>query len=811
VSLGSIQVEQRGRARQTVAITQPTVSIGSAPGNQIVLDDPAVAGQHAQILSDARSNDLLVLADPSVVRVDGVAPEAGIPVPIKSGSQITIGGARLTFTRTSDAEDLLSSLLGTRERTTRQLEAPQLPPISRSVHSAPTQVVPTVQAPVPREQLLVLSMKRAVDAVEPGGAAVWVVEVVNRSERVDQARLLVEGVPEAWVLVTPPSHNLAPGTAGESSIQITPPRASESEAGIYDVAITARFVAQASVSATVEQDLEVTPFDQFQVYPLDPQKVTSWRQASYTFRIQNQSNHPQRFQLTGRDQEQVLAYRFTPEAPTVMAARMQTVQMQVQLPARQARLLGDPQPYDFSVDIQPIGSSATLIGPNGTLVQKPLLPRRARPIMIYGGIILTLLSCITLALAQLFPQIQALINPLFGRTTPTALTATPTVLAEAPTPTLGLPASPAPLPPTEVPAPTVDVQGTAAANQQEQAAQAAATQTALVGQNSGTQTAVIQQLGQTQTPQAQTQVALPTLLLQTAQANSVATQTQVALVQQATQTADAFTLAMTQTIAAFGAQQTQTAAAATQQAGIGATQTSLAIGFAQTQTAASLFLTQTALAQPTAGPTATIPPTPIADVVVRFDATPVTAPITIPGNQYLDGEISICMLGRYFGSDNVSPLPSLQQDSRCRLPNDSELVSSTDEGTYLLYPLQVEPAQALFNTSRSFLSNLYTDGVNPLYVIVAGQRDMSDLRVTLVHTDPEQLTYQIRAYDEQGLLISLATRNISVTGPYALTVAAQRPIRQVVIGIVDPDEYDRINGISLKPIVVQVEVNYTRR
>jgi hypothetical protein len=357
------------------------------------------------------------------------------------------------------------------------------------------------------------------------------------------------------------------------------------------------------------------------------------------------------------------------------------------------------------------------------------------------------------------------------------------------------------------------VQGTITAGQQAQAAQAAATQTALVGQNSGTQTAVIQQLGQTQTPQAQTQVALPTMLLQTAQAGSAATQTQAALVQQATQTADAFSLAMTQTIAAFGAQQSQTALAVTQQAGIGATQTALSVGFAQTQTAASLFLTQTALAQPTAAPTATLTPTPIADVVVRFDATPVTAPIPV-GTQFIEGEISVCMIG-FYQQSGAAPDPPPQQyvetDTRCHLPDSEGLTSYPNyPGQFYLYPLEISPQQTGVNLSRPFLTTRYPGRPeDELMVLLMLQRDTADVRIFLVHTEQTPRSYQIFAYDEQGVRIASAQRDITVPGPYALAVTAQRPIRSVLIGQLNYD--DRIVGISRQPVIAQIEVNYTRR
>src|SRR5262249_28275046 len=126
MAFGRISVIAADNTKREIHISKPTITIGRAPGCDVVLDDPLAADVHAQIANDARNSDFIALVDSAHRTVNGHRPVLGQPLRLRPASAIFIGKTALIFERTGAA------------------------PTQRAVGETPTLGIGTTQvAPVP--------------------------------------------------------------------------------------------------------------------------------------------------------------------------------------------------------------------------------------------------------------------------------------------------------------------------------------------------------------------------------------------------------------------------------------------------------------------------------------------------------------------------------------------------------------------------------------------------------------------------------------------------------------------------------------
>ena len=202
--------------------------------------------------------------------------------------------------------------------------------------------------------------------VEPGGRARAIALVRNQSGIVDNFELSVLGLPDDWWSIFPGTVYLVPfGTSGtyeqEVEIHLHPPRTAEAEARIWDLQVAGHSRAHGRQAAAAPLKLGIQPFEEFTT-KLSPERVSGRRKARYEVAIRNTANAPVTVALDAADQDDELAYKFTPATLEIAPGQSSRSKLLVR-PPRQ-RWIGRPlekriQVFtnagraEFAADIEP--------------------------------------------------------------------------------------------------------------------------------------------------------------------------------------------------------------------------------------------------------------------------------------------------------------------------------------------------------------------------------------------------------------------------------------------------------------------------
>ncbi len=223
--------------------------------------------------------------------------------------------------------------------------------------------------PVRRSEELHLAIEPTQLTADPGRTVALTVTVVNRSSLVDRVCFLVDGLPDTWISITPPTLSLMPGDSGSSEIVIRPPRDATSVAGTHPFVVAARSSESSEPEAAVAVSLAITPFHDFRL-DVQPQHCTAWRRGHYELRIINNSNQTQLFALQGRDEAQALLFDFQPAQPLIGPGVVASVQVTVR--HRRPHLLGKPISSPFHLLVEPAHRGEPAQQAQGRLTQRAL-------------------------------------------------------------------------------------------------------------------------------------------------------------------------------------------------------------------------------------------------------------------------------------------------------------------------------------------------------------------------------------------------------------------------------------------------------
>lgn len=180
--------------------------------------------------------------------------------------------------------------------------------------------------------------------VEPGGRARVLALVRNQSGIVDNFELSVLGLPGDWWSVSPTTVYLVPyGASGtyeqEVEIHLHPPRSAQAEARIWELQVAGRSKASARQVAAAPLRLGIQPFEEFTT-TLSPQRASGRRKARYDIAVRNTANASLTVALGAADEDDELAYGFTPA--TLEIAPGQSIESKLLVRAPRQKWIGRP-------------------------------------------------------------------------------------------------------------------------------------------------------------------------------------------------------------------------------------------------------------------------------------------------------------------------------------------------------------------------------------------------------------------------------------------------------------------------------------
>ncbi|MBA4181547.1 MAG: hypothetical protein C0506_13235 [Anaerolinea sp.] len=317
---GTLRVTTPDGQVREYPIDVPSVIVGRADGNRVVIDHVSVSRRHATLTIENGRVMLEDLGSASGTFVGSQRLPVNTPSLVDAGQTLRFGDVEGVF------------IVGTLAETQPAGDAGR------------TSGTSSGQAPSAGEpaQTIAVSLASPGAAIAAGSPTTATVTVQNRGNVVDELSITVPDLPAAWVKVSRPSLSLVPNARDEVTIVIQPPRTSESAAGEYpfSVAVVSR-----------ETGREVRALGKVTVLPFEGFKITlAPVRARRDFKVtaENTGNVPLSFALSGVQDDNALDFQFEEESLALDPGARKDVRIQV-LP-RNRKMLGAQQITPFRIE-----------------------------------------------------------------------------------------------------------------------------------------------------------------------------------------------------------------------------------------------------------------------------------------------------------------------------------------------------------------------------------------------------------------------------------------------------------------------------
>lgn len=176
--------------------------------------------------------------------------------------------------------------------------------------------------------------------------------VRNQTKKADAYVLRVNGLPEAWVDISPSSVDLLPvGASGDQHeshflVTIAPPRHPSARAGRHDFRIEAVSRATGAVVATAPGAIEIAPYHELELEAL-PEIRSGRRRVRFTATAATAGNAPLEIELSGRDREERFDLEFNP--PSLRLEPTQPADAELTAKPRRPHWIGRPREQTLAV------------------------------------------------------------------------------------------------------------------------------------------------------------------------------------------------------------------------------------------------------------------------------------------------------------------------------------------------------------------------------------------------------------------------------------------------------------------------------
>ncbi len=318
---GTLRVATPDGQIREYPITTPSVVIGRADGNQVVIDHVSVSRRHAQLTIESGRVTIEDLGSNTGTFVGGQRVPANTQTIVEGAQTIRFGDVEARFT----LDEALRGDAG---------------PVARSAAAA--------AAGSETEQTVAVSIIAPSEPLAPGSRANATVAITNRGNQTDELTLNIVDLPAEWVRLSRPTLSLVPGARDEITVNIFPPKAASSKAGEYTFA--------ASVTSKVH-GREVRAIAKLTVLPFEDFRATMTPASSkkdFKINTSNTSNVPLTVEFSASDAEEKLDYQFG--SPTVELAAGEERVVPLAVKSKSRKLFGSPVSMPFQVDIKPGGS-----------------------------------------------------------------------------------------------------------------------------------------------------------------------------------------------------------------------------------------------------------------------------------------------------------------------------------------------------------------------------------------------------------------------------------------------------------------------
>jgi pSer/pThr/pTyr-binding forkhead associated (FHA) protein len=355
---GALRIRLPDGTQRDYAMEQPSITVGRAGENQLVIDEISVSRRHARLTVESSRLMLedLGSANGTFIGSQRMAPNA--PGLVPEDTPVRLGDVEIRYVPPAPLEAARSF--------TSQAPGATMPPPGQGVPAGPPVNV---------------SLQGPAQPVAPGSVVTATLTIQNRGAVVDEFIISVSGIPANWVRFTKDRVPLLPNAQEQVTITFQPPRRAEAVA--TDHRFTLNVVSREHhTGLNVQGLLKVLPY---QGFTMNLQPVRSRR--SFQVMAQNQGNAPVTYQLSAVDDEHALIYRFA--QPAISLAPGDSVGVPLEVTPKVPPRIGTRETRAFNVVATAVDQTgaAEVRAPGQLIIRPPI------PIWLIPLVILLLLCC----------------------------------------------------------------------------------------------------------------------------------------------------------------------------------------------------------------------------------------------------------------------------------------------------------------------------------------------------------------------------------------------------------------------------------
>lgn len=259
-----LHVQSAGNDPRLIVMEHPTLFVGSASDNDIVLAGWGVADHHLRLERRGSTWRVIDLGSETGSFLEGARLLPEVAETWAAGQVLVIGSSFLSWEKVLETH------------------RPNLPQTTEG----------------PAGQFVGITLLPTRLTVEPGQRADMQIAIVNQGVHVDHFRLEMGGIPAGWIHISNNNLQLLPGNQGYLLLTVAPPRDSTAKAGMHDCHIVVTPVSYPAHAAKVSTELEILPFVSMAA-DLHPEQIRNKGVCQFT--LNNQGNVTTQCLISGRD------------------------------------------------------------------------------------------------------------------------------------------------------------------------------------------------------------------------------------------------------------------------------------------------------------------------------------------------------------------------------------------------------------------------------------------------------------------------------------------------------------------------------